>query len=315
MVRVVSFGSVNVDRTWTVDAETLRVLREEEWFPNPGETRTIDDVPSLPNVGAPTVSLGGKGANDAVAAAGVGADARMVGAVGADASEYDVLTTLAERGVDTSAVRVEDDVPTGSAYIFVEPDGESHVARLRGANAEVDAALAEDALDVVADADALCLQNEVPVDAMTALLDALEERAVGDEDGPVVVLDPAPAEGAEAVARHPRVDYLTPNEVEYDQLADVLADQDATVVVTRGADDVVVRRRGEERFRVTPPAADVEDTTGAGDTFAGALATRLGEGANARDAVEFAASASAVATEAVGAQTAMPSRSAVEDRL
>lgn len=309
MVRVVSFGSVNVDRTWAVEEEALSELRERAWFPEPGETKTVESVPEseLPS-GSPSVSLGGKGANDAVAAAGVGADARLVGAVGGDAGEYGVLETLEERGVETSGVRVESGRATGAAYVFVAPDGESHVARVRGANAAVDAALVDDARDVIRKADALCLQNEIPTAAMTALLDRLEP------EGPVVVFDPAPVEGAAAVAGHPRVDYVTPNEVEADALeADAVAD--ATVVVTRGADDVVVRRGGAEAFRVTPPPAAVEDTTGAGDTFAGALATRLGEGADDRTAVEFAAAASAVATEAVGAQAAMPARDAVEAKV
>lgn len=309
MGRVASFGSVNVDRVANVDAATLADLRERhEWFPDPGETRAVEQLPDELDEHVGETLLGGKGANQAVAAARAGADSRLLGAVGRDEADDDVLATLADRGVDVSAVESVD-APTGTAYVFVDPDGENYIAISAGANAAVDPDYAHGAVASVREADVLLLQNEVPAEASVALLDALATR----DDRPVVILDPAPAPGAGVLVHHPCVDVVTPNETEAAALTDDLADFEGIAIETRGAEPVVVET-GSERFEVTPPRASPVDTTGAGDVFAGYLAAELAGDADLRAAVELACAAASTSVEAEGVQRATPDRDAVRRR-
>lgn len=303
MARVVSVGSVNVDRTVALDEGALADLARLDWFPEPGETVVVSDPPDLPPFDWRT-SLGGKGANQAVAAARAGADAALVGAVGRDEADADVLDTLAERGVDVSGVAVVDR-PTGTAFVFLAPDGENHIAVVPGANAAVDADAVDAHWDAIRSADAVLVQHELPtatVDALLSRLDALADR-------PLVVLDPAPAEGVAPLFEHDCVDVVTPNETEYRALADALAGFDGTVVRTRGPDPVVVA--DGESFTVAPPAVEPVDATGAGDTFAGYLAAELADGSSLRDAVETATVAASLSTTAAGAQDAAPTAAEV----
>lgn len=312
MPTVVSLGSINVDHIRRVDADALATLRDRyEWFPEAGETRPVDDVPEEIRDGADQTRLGGKGANQAVAAGRAGADAALFGLVGEDEAEFGVLETLAE-DVDIGGVEPVD-APTGAAYIFVESDGENRIALLAGANAHVDTAYVNRHVDAIADADCLLLQNEIPVAAMTFLLAALADVP----DRPTVVVDPAPVEGTTALLAQPTVDYITPNEGEYAALAaaGALDSFHGTVVQTRGEADIVVEEHRTEQFRVTPPAADVVDTTGAGDTFNGYFATRLAAGDSIRRAIEVAAAASARAVEREGAQPSIPTADEVDAAL
>jgi ribokinase len=350
MGRVASFGSINIDRVANVDGATLADLRDRyDWFPEPGETRTVDQVPDALEGHVTGTLLGGKGANQAVAAARAGGESRLFGKVGRDEADHEVLATIADRGVDVSAVGSAD-VPTGTAYVFVGPDGENYIAILAGANAAVDPAYARDQVaaasddddpdgtDVqgpdgtdieesngtgvdgpdgtgvagpaVTDTDVLLLQNEVPGAATEALLDAL----AGDASRPTVILDPAPAAGAAPLVGHPSVDVVTPNESEGDALAAALSSFDGVVIRTRGPRPVVVDA-DTGRFEVTPPPASAVDTTGAGDVFAGYLAAELATGANLRDAVERACAAASLSVEQAGVQRATPDRSGVRRRM
>jgi ribokinase len=360
MARVASFGSVNVDRVATVDADTLADLRaRDDWFPAPGETRTVEALPPDLDEYVTEVLLGGKGANQSVAAARAGAESHLYGAVGRDATGVDadavergadapgdgdppadgtapgdgddpydggpddggpddggapgdaagVRGTLADRGVDVSAVEVVD-APTGTASVFVGPDGENHIAILGGANDAVDPAYAHAQVESVRAADVLLLQNEVPRVATDALLTALS----GQHDRPTVLLDPAPAEGAADLLRHPAVDLVTPNETEVAALSAELGEFDGTVVRTRGPDPVVVETP-TERFEVATPPASAVDTTGAGDVFAGYLGAELARGTDLREAVEWAATAASLSVEASGVQRATPDRETVRVRV
>lgn len=304
MARVVSVGSVNVDRTATVDDAALADLAARfDWFPEPGETVVVDEVPDLPGFDW-RVSVGGKGANQAVAAARAGADAALVGAVGRDEAEAAVLDTLRERGVDASGVAVVDR-PTGTAFVLLAPDGENRIAVVPGANHAVDADALDAHWDAIRGADALLVQHELP----TATVDALLARLDGLADRPLVVLDPAPAAGAAPLLAHDSVDVVTPNETEYRALADALAGFDGTVVRTCGPDPVTVS--DSDSFTVEPPAVDAVDATGAGDTFAGYLAAGLADGTALRDAVETATVAASLSITAAGAQDAVPSTAEV----
>ena len=305
--RVASFGSVNVDRVCRVDSETLAALDERyDWFPAAGETRPVDAIPPALDEHVSRTLLGGKGANQAVAAARAETDAAFYGKVG-DGDATDPRTELADRGVETAAVGTVDG-PTGTAYVFVGPNGENHIALLAGANGAVDAAYAHAHLDEIGRADVLLLQNEVPLAAAEALLLAL----TGQHDRPTVVVDPAPADGAAALLDYACVDVVTPNEAEAAALADELAAFDGVVCYKHGPDPVEVVGPGcAERFTVAPPAADPVDTTGAGDVFAGYLGAEMARGTPLREAVELACVAAACSVEREGVQRAVPARETV----
>lgn len=299
MTRVASVGSVNVDRTATLDAATLDALDDRyDWFPEPGETVILDELPDLPGLDW-RISLGGKGANQAVAVARAAATAELYGMVGTDHAETEVLATLDGRGVNTSAVEVADAL-TGTAYVFLEPDGENRIAVVPGANALVDEAYLDRHWEGIRSADALLVQHELPTATVAALFDRLD----GLPDRPTVVFDPAPAEGADSLLVHDCIDVLTPNETEYQALGDALAEFEGVVVRTHGPDDVLVSNA--ETFAVSPPAVEPVDTTGAGDVFAGFLAARLAAGDGFRPAVEIATRAASLSITGEGAQDATP---------
>ena len=320
MPDVVSLGSVNVDRTWYLSAERIRDLEARyDWFPAAGETVRIEASPGLPDLedARYRTAVGGKGSNQAVAAARSGADAAFLGCVGDDEADYDVRETLAERGIAVDGAATVDR-ETGKAYVFVDEGGESRIAIVGGANDAVDDRYVDRTFDRIRDADALLLQNEIPVSATETALERLET----DEDAserPTVVLNPAPADGAEPLVDRAAVDVIVVNEAEYAALEDRLADVDATVVRTRGPDDVLVtdgrNSASDTDWRVTPPTVDAVDATGAGDAFCGYLATLLAEGEDLERAVEVATVAGSLATETEGVQNAIPDREAVERAL
>jgi ribokinase len=329
---VASFGSINVDRVAYVDSDTVVDLSARyDWFPGPGETVGVDArrIPGDFDDYVDDRFLGGKGANQAVAAAAAGAKSTLLGAVGTDAATVGagVRRRLRDREVDVDGVAVVD-APTGTAYVFVTPDGENHIATITGANGTVDAAYARRSRvrERALGADYLLLQNEVPTRAALTLLNELS----GLPDRPTVVLDPAPAAGAADVLSHPAVDVATPNDPEYRTLSDGFERFEGTVVCTHGAAGVTVSTpaggkdgdedghgRGQEceNFEVPTPAVEAIDTTGAGDVFNGYLATRLAVGDSLRRAVEVAATAAALSTTREGVQRATPDADAVRALL
>ena len=335
---MVSVGSVNVDHVAYCDAETIDSLTARyDWFPAPGETARVESVPDEIESHVSETHVGGKGANQSVAAAlacpAVDRDAGsaptagsvFLGKVGTDDAEWGVRETLADYGVDVSGVGVAD-CPTGSAHVFVDEAGENYIAIRAGANGRVDADYVESHAESILSADCLLLQNELPVATGAAVLDLV---AAAGGDRPTVLLDPAPADGAERLVGHPAVDLLTPNESEFAWLSgrsdapgapdsDLLADFSGVVVRTRGAEDLLVENRrgdtgvaGTETLAVTPPPVDPVDTTGAGDVFAGYLAVELACGRDLQDACRTAVAASACSTEREGVQAATPRRAEV----
>ena len=268
MADVWVLGSLNVD-------VVVRVQRH----PAPGETLIGGD---------PVTAFGGKGANQAVAAAVAGAQVRMIGAVGDDQEGRAYRKRLAAFGVDVTAVRTVPG-PTGRAFIAVADDGENTIIVSPGANAAVgDEDLA--ALDGLAAGDLLLLQLEVDL----AVVGAAAERAVAA--GARVVLNTAPYADlpAEVLAL---ADPVVANETEAELLA-AAGGAPTELLITRG-------ERGSSWGDLTAPADRVEhvvDTTGAGDTYCGALAAALAAGLEREPAMRAAAAAAARSVEHEGAQ-------------
>jgi len=306
MHRVVSLGSVNVDHVRRVTGTELVAFEERyDWFPDRGHTVRVETLPDGFAPDADEIRHGGKGANQAVAAAAAGAEATMLGTVGKDHDRFGIRTALADAGVDVGRIDVVD-APTGAAHVFVDPDGDNRIVVRSGANAALDDAYVRAQYDTIREADCLLLQNEIPVDPVATLLADLATESTR----PAVILDPAPPEGVASLLGREAVDYLTPNEHEYAALADALDGYAGVVVRKRGGDPVIVES-ATERFTVEPPAVEPVDTTGAGDVLNGFLAARLAAGVPFRDAVETAVVAASMATRTSGARRGVPTLEAV----
>jgi ribokinase len=286
---VIVVGSANVDLV-------MRVPR----LPAPGETAIGGTFSRAP---------GGKGANQAAAAARLGARTWFVGRVGDDDLGAWTRGDLESVGVDCSRLGTSRE-PTGVAQIWVDEAGENEIVVASGANADVDEAFVRQALDALDVGTAVVLANlEIPDEAVVAAAETAGERRWP------FVLNPAPARPlpAEVLAR---TAVLTPNRTEATALGGgvdaLLTAGVGTVAVTLGADGVELHRRGREIHRQPAFAVDVRDTTGAGDAFSGALAWAIADGRDAEDAVRLAAGAGALATRAVGARASLPTREELE---
>jgi ribokinase len=277
-------------------------------------------VPRLPAPGATVLGSaavftpGGKGANQAVAAARLGAEVRMTGCVGGDDFGRRLLAALREAGVAAEGVRIVDGVPTGLAMISVDRAGENIITVAPGANREVGAA---DAATAVGHPyDALVISAEVPVPAIRAAL----TRA----HGTLCVLNLAPVPGtpeqAAAIVAD-GVEWLVVNEVEAGAVlgrpveglkdaaqaaAELVTAGARYAVVTAGAHGAALAGPDGDPLTIEAFAVDAVDTVGAGDTFVGALAVTLAAGVRAAEAVRAAAAAGAAAATRPGAQAGMP---------
>ncbi|MCX5125194.1 ribokinase [Streptomyces sp. NBC_00347] len=254
---------------------------------------------------------GGKGANQAVAAARSGGEVVMIGAVGADEFGVRLRSALAGAGVETAALRTVEGA-SGTAHITVDDEGGNSIIVIPGANALVTSLEPGDAARIGA-ADSLLLQLELPLEAVLA--GALAARAQGVR----TILTPAPAQPlpAELLAA---TDLLVPNEHEAAALtgltdvhlaAAALLQDVPEVVVTLGAAGVLYAARGHEPLAVPAPPVRAVDTTAAGDTFVGALAVALGEGRPMPEALRWASAAAALSVQRPGAQDSMPTRAEV----
>ena len=290
---VVVVGSINVDLTTHL-----------ERLPGPGETVSGGEFAR---------SHGGKGANQAVAAARLGARAVIVGMVGDDDLGQAARAELAGEGVSVAEVATGRS-HTGVAQILVDASGENLIAVSPGANREVTSDMVVEALAGIDADDAVVVAVlEVPLDAVTAAARVARER------GWRFVLNPAPARSLtdELI---PLCDVLTPNQHEVGRLGrpsvEGLLDAGAgALVVTMGAAGAELSRAGRAPHRQAGFVVDVVDTTGAGDAFSGALATSLAGGSDLEAAVEAAAGAGALATTRLGARAGMPSRTELDALL
>lgn len=293
MVQIAVVGSINMD-----------LVTVASRFADPGETLIGERFLTV---------AGGKGANQAVAAARLGAKVSMIGAVGADLFGDQLWQGLQSEGIDLSHVQRLADTATGTASISVA-EGENRIVIVAGANARVapEHVLAAEA--TLATADAILVQMEIPLATVEATL------RLGRKLGVPVILNPAPAQ---ALPREwlELASHITPNQHELAILIDAPAEQDFRTVLEQQSLPLVMTRGGEgvwfrtgDQIRHQPAfQVEVVDTTGAGDTFNAALAVFLGEGIET--AVSKAAAAAALSITQLGAQSGMPSLAAVEALL
>lgn len=300
--KIVVVGSLNMD-----------LIVRSPHIPKPGETVLGSGF---------STAAGGKGANQAVAAARLGAQVTMVGCVGEDDYGRHLLNSLKADHVDTQFVRVVSNVHTGVALITVDAAGENSIVVSSGANwqlTQADVAAAEAA---IAAADMLILQLELP---LQVIVFAAELAARHDVP---VLLNPAPARPlpAEMLAN---VTILVPNEGEAALLADCAADDMndvetavsrirqmgvATIIVTMGSQGAYLH---SDNLSMMVPAFPVQpvDTTAAGDAFVAGVAVAVGEQRPLAEAVQFAAAVGALTTTKLGAQPSLPNRTAVDQLI
>ncbi|MDX3310258.1 ribokinase [Streptomyces sp. NPDC054884] len=292
MTDIVVLGSTNMDLVAYVEKPPQR-----------GETVTGREFRTIP---------GGKGANQATAAAHAGGAVSIIGAVGNDSFGARLRSALEHAGVNTDHLRTVE-APSGTAHIVVDDDGGNAIVVVPGANGTVDH-LAPGDEGLIASAHALLLQLEVPLAAVVA--GARAARAHGVR----TILTPAPARPLPPELLD-TVDLLVPNEHEATALtgrtdpheaATVLLDSVPEVVITLGAAGSLYAARDAAPLTVPAPRVTAVDSTGAGDTFVGALAVALGEARPVREALAWAAAAAALSVQRPGASASMPYRSEID---
>ncbi len=294
MLDIVVIGSMNTDLV----IKTTRL-------PAPGETLHGEDLQTIP---------GGKGANQAAAAARLGSRVAMVGRVGADQFGPHLVDNLAHQGVNTGHIRVDPGTCTGVALIMVDEQGENSILLSAGANGKVSRSDVDAASAIITKARLLLLQLEIPLETVEYTLNKASKLGVK------VILNPAPARSLSSEMLE-KVDILVPNQTELEIMSGMpVVDDDSTreaaqLLVGKGVEIVVVTLgdRGamivsaDEATLVPGVKVDVVDTTAAGDAFIGALATAIIRDMPMEKAVRFANCAGALAVTRFGAQPSLPS--------
>ncbi len=298
--RIVVVGSVNVD-----------LVIKSPRLPGPGETIAG---------GRFTMAFGGKGANQAVAAARLGADVTLIAKVGGDRYGDEAIESFRREGINVDCIAREPETATGIALIMVDERGENLISVAGGANENLLAADIDRHAEQIRSAAALLVQLEIPLET------AMRAAQIAAAAGVPVILDPAPARPLPAELLS-NVDYLTPNEAEATQLTAIDVCNDATAreaaakLLAAGSKQVIISL-GEagallaDRKRMTAvpsvPVAAV-DTTAAGDAFNAAFAWRLGRGNPPDEAVRRACIAAALSTTRIGAQPSLPTAEELRD--
>jgi len=299
MADVFVVGSINQDFVLSVERR-----------PTPGETVTDARL---------ATHNGGKGANQAAAAALLGAGVTFLGRVGDDGFGEPLVRALAEKGVDTNLVEEVPDSSTGTAFITVTPDGENAITVAPGANRRLTVEDVDAASGTIGEAKVLVVQMEIPPEVVRRAV----EVASANETRVLVNLAP-PFEVPQALLE--KLDPLVLNEHEAAFLlgesvegvdgalsaASELSDLGPRSVVVTVGEDGAVFANGTSAEHLTAPRVEVVDTTGAGDAFVGALAARLADDAPLEDAVAYAVRAGAAAVTKEGAQGALPTPDVVE---
>lgn len=288
MSSVIVVGSANVDQVFRV-----------ERIPSPGET--------VLSTGFST-ARGGKGQNQAVAAARAGAPTAFIAALGDDAFGSDTRAGLIDDGVDVTGVRSLD-AATGTALIAVDSVGENTIIVEAGANRLLVDLQSADAAAIAASS-VLAMQLEIPLETVIAA------ARIARAGGTTVMLNAAPIRDLPAELLS-SLDILVVNEHEASHLAGErdwreLTEQVPVVVVTLGSEGALLLRRGSDEVRVAAPSVHAVDATGAGDTFCGAFAAGLAEDMELEQALRFAVTAASLSVQSYGAVPSIPLRAQID---
>jgi ribokinase len=298
--KILVLGSVNADHVLNVPS-----------FPSVGETMAGSNY---------RVVAGGKGANQVVACARLGGNTRFLACVGDDADGLDSIASLARDGVDTTGVDVIKDGRTGVALIFVNGEGENCIGISAEANNELTPEKIRQSEALIASADYLLMQLEIPVESVSLA------AQIATKNQTQLILNPAPAVESLSDRLLGCIDVITPNQVEAETLTGVRVNsQDdaeraaallhhrgiGTVIITMGKAGALVSDSSGKRL-IAGRSVQVLDTTAAGDTFNGALVVALAEGRALDDAVSFANAAAAISVTRSGAQPSIPWRKEIE---
>lgn len=285
MKKLAVVGSINIDQTVTAERIPLK-----------GETLPGGDLRYIP---------GGKGANQAVAMAKLGAQVEMFGCVGDDENGRKMVANLSANGVESGHIKVAAGVPTGIAIITVG-ENDNTIIVVEGANGLVDRAYIDSVKDVLLGYDMVALQHEIPLDTVHYVVDLCAEHGIP------VLLNPAPAAGVPMDIIE-KVTYLTPNEHEAVLIfgkerstEELLKAYPEKLIITQGSRGVSVGLAGGQVLNVPARKAEVVDTTGAGDTLNGAFCVKVVQGCGIVEALEYANAASSLSIGKFGAQSGMP---------
>ncbi len=291
---IVVVGSINMD-----------LVVHTERHPQPGETVLGSRFQTFP---------GGKGANQAVAAARAGGRVKMIGRIGDDAFSERLEAGLVENGVDTTCVLHTPGAASGVALITLDSEGQNTIVVAAGANSLLTPQDIREFSPVFEGASVLVLQLEIPLETVAKAM------ALAKFHGVKVILNPAPAQGLPG-SLLAQVDYLIPNQFELAlltgmQVISLAADAvqslgTGAVIVTLGGNGVVVHR-GSETFQIASHPVPVVDTVAAGDAFVGAFAVAISEGRSLREAAERGNAAGAISVTRAGAQPSLPTREEID---
>jgi ribokinase len=267
---------------------------------------------------------GGKGSNQAVAAAKAGAEVTMITKVGKDDFAKSMFDFYNKNGMSTKYIYETTEAGTGVAPIIIEESGQNRIAVILGANALLTAEEVAAAEEEIADADVLLTQFETCNEAVTEFI------RLGKKHGKMIIVNPAPINKTISEEIYKGVDYVTPNETEAAALADMDvvetiddAREAAKRIIKLGAKAVLITLgsngsflyNGTEEFHVMPIKVKAVDTTGAGDAFNGGLLAALSEGKELRQAIPFAQAVAALSVQRLGTTASMPTREEIDSFL
>lgn len=293
-MKIAVVGSINMDQTVIADRIPLK-----------GETLFGSSINYIP---------GGKGANQAVAMAKLGAEVEMFGCVGNDDNGKKVVENLNNNGVKTNNIKVIDGVPTGLAIITLG-DNDNTIVVVKGTNNLVSIEYVNSIKDELLKYEMVVLQHEIPLETVHYVIDLCSKNNIP------TVLNPAPAERV-PMEIIDKVTYITPNEHEVGlifgkdkTIEELLKKYPKKLIVTLGSDGVAVALNENDILKVPVRKTTVVDTTGAGDTLNGAFCVRMCKGDSIENALKYANTAASLSIEKLGAQSGMPTDDEVQKAL
>lgn len=288
-MNIVVVGSINLDFVTSACR-----------FPQKGETLVGDSS---------IVSYGGKGANQAICAAKLGANVAMVGCLGNDENGQSLLRNFKANQINTDGVQVLDDVSTGIAQITIA-EQDNTIIIVSGSNEKVSKEVVDKSLDKILQADMVMVQLEIPLETVRYVIELCHSANIK------VILNPAPAKNFDKTLLD-KVTYLTPNEIEIEQIFnekmdDVLVKFPNKILVTSGSRGVYYHD-GSKICNIPAKKLEVVDTTGAGDAFNGAFAVAITSGKKIHEAIQFGNKIAGMTIGKLGAQAAMPNKEEIND--